>query len=108
MEKAQLEDSIKIDVVVQVLPIMDSVLSAMKMDIEVIEPLYQQLTEIFAKMGVTETPAVGCEFDPNLHNAVMHEEDENNKEKNIITEEFAKGYKLGDRIIRHSLVKVVN
>ena len=102
-----MEDSMKVSIIEQILPIADSVISAMKMDIEVIGPLYSQMTDVFAKLGVTEIEAVGQEFDPNLHNAIMHEEDDS-KGKNLVVEEFAKGYKLGDRVIRHSLVKVVN
>lgn len=51
--------------------------------------------------------AVGKEFDPNLHNAVMHVEDENFGE-NIIAEEFQKGYMYRDSVVRHSMVKVAN
>ncbi|MBR2883788.1 MAG: nucleotide exchange factor GrpE, partial [Clostridia bacterium] len=50
---------------------------------------------------------VGEEFNPELHNAVMHVDDEEAGE-NIIVEEFQKGYKIGDRVIRHSMVKVAN
>ena len=66
-----------------------------------------QATEIFEKMGVSEIPAIGEVFNPEVHNAVMHEDDPDSDE-NIISEVFLKGYKLGDKVIRHSVVKVVN
>lgn len=61
-----------------------------------------------AKLGVEEIPAEeGTQFDPQFHNAVMHTEDENFGE-NEITDVFAKGYKRGDRVLRHTMVKVAN
>ena len=60
------------------------------------------------RLGVEEIPAEpGGKFDPNLHNAVMHAEDEERGE-NEITDVFAKGYKRGDRVLRHTMVKVAN
>ena len=59
------------------------------------------------KMLLPVDTVVGKEFDPNLHNAVMHDEDET-KEANIISEEFQKGYMYKDSVVRHSMVKVVN
>ncbi len=67
----------------------------------------KQFYEILEKIGVSEIKAVGEQFDPNIHNAVMHVEDEN-VDSNVITEEFMKGYKYKDRVIRHSMVKVAN
>ncbi len=58
-------------------------------------------------IGVTTIEAVGNEFDPNLHNAVMHIDDENLGE-NVVAEEFQKGYKFKDQVVRHSMVKVAN
>ena len=58
-------------------------------------------------IGVTTIEAVGNEFDPNIHNAVMHIEDENLGE-NVVAEEFQKGYKFKDQVVRHSMVKVAN
>ncbi len=63
--------------------------------------------EVFETLGVEEIKAVGETFDPNLHNAVMHCEDETVGE-NTIVEEFQKGYKIGDRVLRYSMVKVAN
>lgn len=60
------------------------------------------------RLGVEEIPAEpGGQFDPNLHNAVMHADDEERGE-NEITDVFAKGYRRGDRVLRHSVVKVAN
>jgi len=78
------------------------------MNVEGSEAIYQQMKDAFSKLGIKEIEAVGKQFNPNLHNAIMYEEDSKNKHKNIITEEFQKGYKIGDKVIRPSLVKVVN
>lgn len=74
---------------------------------EGVEMIYRQLIETLEKMGVSEIEAVGCEFDPNIHNAVMHVEDEN-AESSIVVEQFMKGYKYKDKVIRYSMVKVAN
>jgi molecular chaperone GrpE len=69
------------------------------------EMVYRSLVEALKKEGVEPIETVGQEFDPHLHQAVMQGEDENFG-SNIVTEEFQKGYKLKDRIIRPSMVKV--
>jgi len=69
--------------------------------------LKKQLDDVFTALGVEEIVAVGETFNPELHNAVMHVDDEEQGE-NVIVEEFQKGYKIGDRVIRHSMVKVAN
>ena len=66
-----------------------------------------QLKTVLEKLGVEEIPAQGQPFDPNLHNAVMHMEDEAFGE-NIVAEVFQAGFKLGEKVIRHALVKVAN
>jgi molecular chaperone GrpE len=66
-----------------------------------------QMTEILEKLGVTEIAAVGKTFDPGLHNAVLHVEDENFGPGEIV-QELEKGFKLGDKVIRFSMVKVAN
>ena len=71
------------------------------------EMLYKQLITVLTDLGVTPIEAVGQEFDPNFHNAVMHAEDEELGE-NTVSEEFQKGYKYKDAVLRHSMVKVVN
>lgn len=69
--------------------------------------IYKQLIGVLSDMGVTHIEAVGKPFDPELHNAVMHVEDENLGE-NIVAEEFQKGYMYKDQVLRHSMVKVAN
>ena len=69
--------------------------------------VYKQLLTELDNMGVKPIEAVGQEFDPNFHNAVMHIEDENFGE-NIVAEEFQKGYTYHDTVVRHSMVKVAN
>ena len=65
------------------------------------------LNECLNKLGVTAFGAPGDTFDPNLHNAIMHEEDESRGEGEIV-EVFQPGYKRGDKIIRYAMVKVAN
>ncbi len=72
-----------------------------------IEKIYKQLLTELAEAGVTPIEAVGNEFNPDFHNAVMHIEDENFGE-NIVAEEFQKGYMYKDSVVRHSMVKVAN
>ena len=72
-----------------------------------IKMVSKQLYEALDKLGVKPIEALGKQFDPNLHNAVMHIEDENFGENEVV-EEFLKGYICGDRVIRHSMVKVAN
>jgi len=66
-----------------------------------------RLMDVFKKLGVEEIESVGRTFDPNLHNAVMHVEDPE-KGENEIVEEFQKGFRVGDRVVRFSMVKVAN
>lgn len=72
-----------------------------------IEKIYKQLLTELAEAGVTPIEAVGKEFNPDFHNAVMHIEDENFGE-NIVAEEFQKGYMYKESVVRHSMVKVAN
>lgn len=72
-----------------------------------IEAVYKQLMTSFEEMGVTPIEAVGQEFDPNFHNAVMHDEDDSEAANQVI-EEFQKGYMYKDTVVRHSMVKVLN
>lgn len=69
--------------------------------------IYKQLLQTLEDMGVKAIEAKGQEFDPNLHNAVMHEDNEELGE-NIVSEELQKGYKYKDTVVRHSMVKVAN
>lgn len=72
-----------------------------------IEQIYKQMMTALAEAGVTPIEAKGKEFDPNLHNAVMHGEDDSMGE-NVVAEELQKGYMYKDSVVRHSMVKVVN
>lgn len=69
--------------------------------------VYKQLVKALADMGVEPIEAVGKPFDPNLHNAVMHVEDEN-LGKNTVAQEFQKGYLYHGSVVRHSMVQVAN
>ena len=71
------------------------------------EKIYKQLMTILEGVGVKQIEALGKEFDPNLHNAVMHEENEEFGE-NTVSQELQKGYMYNDSVIRHSMVKVAN
>ena len=71
------------------------------------EQIYKQFMTSLESVGVKPIDAVGKEFDPNFHNAVMHAEDENFGE-NIVSEELQKGYMYKESVVRHSMVKVVN
>ncbi len=72
-----------------------------------IEMIYRQLMTALDEIGLKPIDAVGKEFDPNLHNAVMHGEDDSMGE-NLVSDEFQKGYIYKDMVVRHSMVKVVN
>ncbi len=74
---------------------------------EGVEMVYRQMMEILDKIGVSEIEAIGCEFNPEIHNAVMHVDDDT-QDANIVVEQFMKGYKYKDKVIRYSMVKVAN
>ena len=104
------------DVIEKILPVVDNFergLAAVPEEektnpvIDGMDKVYRQLMTILTDMGVTPIDAVGKEFDPNFHNAVMHVEDEELGE-NVVAEEFQKGYLYKDTVIRHSMVKVAN
>ena len=112
-EKEAIFPEAKVSVVVEILPVIDNLeraLSAAKAE----DPLYEgvkmilkQFEETLKNIGVETICATGEKFDPKFHNAVMHIDDDSYGENEIV-EEFQKGYKLGDRIIRYSMVKVAN
>ena len=112
-EKETIYPEAKAIVIEKILPIVDNFSRALESDenkdafYEGIVMLKKQLDDALASLGVEEIKAVGEEFNPELHNAVMHIDDEDQGE-NVIVEEFQKGYKIGDRVIRHSMVKVAN
>ena len=100
------------DVVGQILPIADNLERAGKFSdgekvAEGLRLTMNALNECLTKLGVTAFGAPGDTFDPNLHNAIMHEEDESKGEGEIV-EVFQPGYKRGDKIIRYAMVKVAN
>jgi len=72
-----------------------------------VEMTFKQFENVFKDLKVESFGEEGEEFDPNFHNAVMHSEDENLGE-NVITNVFAKGYKIGDKVIRPAMVAVAN
>lgn len=72
-----------------------------------VEMTLKQLLEGFDKLGVTEIKAEGAQFDPKLHNAVMHVDDDS-LGASVVAQVFQKGYAIGDKVIRHSVVKVAN
>ncbi|NLD49349.1 MAG: nucleotide exchange factor GrpE [Clostridiaceae bacterium] len=113
-EKDSLYSDAVSDVVAAFLPVLDNIERAIQASEsesgqlkEGVELIYRQFKEIMSKLGVEDIEAVGNSFDPKLHNAVMHIDDDSFSE-NVIVEEFQKGYILKDRVIRHSMVKVAN
>ena len=112
-ERENIYADVRADTVVKFLPVYDNLVRALAQATEDeayrkgVEMIMAQLEEILAKLGVEAIPAVGEVFDPKLHNAVMHVEDESCGE-GIIVEEFQKGFRMGDKIIRFSMVKVAN
>lgn len=75
--------------------------------IQGMQKIYEQFTGTLGEIGITAIEAVGKEFDPNIHNAVMHVDDES-VGANIVVEEFQKGYMYRDAVVRYSMVKVAN
>lgn len=111
-EKEGIYSDAYVDVIKEILPIIDNLERAIAADGALedlkkgVEMTMKGCQDAFSKLGIEEIDATG-EFDPNLHNAVMHIEDEN-LDKNIIAEVFQKGYKKDEKIIRHTMVKVAN
>ena len=104
------------DIIEKILPVVDNferglgaVTEEQKEDAFVagMEMIYKQIMTTLESVGVKAIEAVGNEFDPDFHNAVMHVEDEEVGE-NIVVEEFQKGYTYRDTVVRHSMVKVAN
>ena len=112
-EKDNLYGDIRANVVTSFLPVYDNLVRALAAETEDeayrkgVEMIMNQFNATLEKLGVTEIKAVGEKFDPALHNAVMHVEDET-KGENEVVEEFQKGFKLSDKVIRFSMVKVAN
>ncbi len=116
-EKASMYDDGVRDTIEKLLPIFDNLeraIGSVEGKVDENDPLFKgvkltdkQLKEILASMGVEEIKALGEKFDPNLHAAVAHVDDENYGENEVIIE-MLKGYKYKDKVIRHSMVKVAN
>ncbi|MCI8678369.1 MAG: nucleotide exchange factor GrpE [Lawsonibacter sp.] len=112
-EKENLWTEAKADTVQAFLPVYDNLERALKQDTadeaykKGVEMIMAQMKEVFAKLGVTEIEAKGQPFDPNLHNAVMHIEDENLGE-NTVAQVFQAGFMLGEKVIRFAMVQVAN
>ena len=112
-ERENIYTDVRVDTVTKFLPVYDNLERALKAETadeaykKGVELTFNQLMDVFKKLGVEEIESVGKTFDPNFHNAVMHVEDEEKGESEIV-EEFQKGFKIGDKVIRFSMVKVAN
>ena len=115
-EKTQMFETGAKSIIEKVLPVMDSFERALDTvpDDEKENPfvdgmnkVYKQMATMLEEAGVTVIEAVGKEFDPNIHNAVMHIDDDSFGENEIV-EEFQKGYMYRESVVRHSMVKVAN
>ncbi len=115
-EKSQMYEIGAKDIIEKILPIVDNFergLASMPEEekatpfAEGMEKIYKQLMTTLESIDVKPIEAVGKEFNPDFHNAVMHVEDEE-LDENIIVEEFQKGYTYRDSVVRHSMVKVAN
>ena len=110
INKKQKEDGM-VAVIEKIVPVLDVLKQAVAMITdekvaEGVKMIYRQITEMLTGFGVTEIPALGEQFDPNLHNAIMQVKVKDPDKVNMVVEVFQKGYRMGDRIIRHSVVKV--
>ena len=112
-EKDNLYGEIRANAVQQFLPVYDNLERALKQGTEDeayrkgVEMIMTQFCTTLEKLGVTPIECLGEKFDPALHNAVMHVDDEE-KGENEIVEVFQKGFRLGDKVIRFAMVKVAN
>lgn len=112
-EREGLYNSILSDVIEVMLPVVDNLENAAKVEIadenykQGVELVLKQFKDVLKSKGVEEIETVGKTFDPELHEAVSSIQDENLGEKEI-AQEYRKGYKIGNRVIRHSMVVVAN
>jgi len=112
-ERESLYADIKADTLLKFLPVYDNLERALAQSTadeayrKGVEMIMSQFNATMEKLGVTELEALGQKFDPNMHNAVMHIEDENYGENEIV-EVFQKGFKVGEKVIRFAMVKVAN
>lgn len=112
-ERENIYTDVRVDTVTRFLPVYDNLERALKTETsdeaykKGVEMTFNQLCEVFKKLGVEPIESIGQPFDPNMHNAVMHVEDDAFGENEIV-DEFQKGFKIGEKIIRFSMVKVAN
>lgn len=112
-EKESLWGDAKSQTVAAFLPVYDNLERALKQDTadeaykKGVEMTMNGLRDVLTKLGVEQIPALGETFDPNLHNAVMHVDDDA-AEENTVVEVFQQGFRLGDKVIRFAMVKVAN
>jgi len=112
-EKENIYPDAVADTVKKLLPVMDNFERALESPCsdesfgKGVDMIYKSLLDLFAELGVETIGKVGETFDPNIHNAVMHLDDEN-LEKNVVAAVFQKGYRMGDRIIRYAMVQQAN
>lgn len=112
-EREGLYSDVRCDTIKRMLPVYDNLSRALKQETadtaykKGVEMTMTQLEQILEKLNVTAIPAVGEKFDPTVHNAVMHIEDDS-YEDGVIIEEYEKGFMLGDKVIRFSMVVVAN
>ena len=116
-EKSQMFDLGAKDIVEKILPVIDNMergLATVAPEVletdafaQGMEKVYKHFMTVLEQAGVKPIEAVGTEFNPDFHNAVMHVEDEEVGE-NIVVEEFQKGYMYKESVVRHSMVKVAN
>lgn len=112
-ERESLYADIKADTLLKFLPVYDNLERALAQSTadeayrKGVEMIMTQFNTTLEKLGITEIEALGKTFDPNMHNAVMHVEDENFGENEVV-EVFQKGFKLNDKVIRFAMVKVAN
>ncbi|MCI8309612.1 MAG: nucleotide exchange factor GrpE [Clostridia bacterium] len=101
------------DVVSSILPVMDNLEKAAEVQTEDknyqegIKLVVKQFADVLGKFGMTEIETIGHKFDPELHEAVSHIEDPSKSEGEIV-QEYRKGYKIGNKVVRHSMVIVAN
>ena len=112
-ERDNLYADVKADTLLKLLPIFDNLERALKQETadeayrKGVEMTMNQFLGALKNLGVTPIEALGATFDPTVHNAVMHLEDPEKGEQEIV-QEFQKGFQMGDRVIRHSMVQVAN
>ena len=112
-ERESIYSDVRADTVTKFLPVYDNLVRALEQSTadeayrKGVEMIMTQFKDILGRLGVTEIESVGQTFDPALHNAVMHDVDEEQGE-NIIVQELQKGFRMGDKVIRFAMVKVVN